>query len=183
MTMQLPELMGQPVRQIAYFVPDVRAAALAHAKAFGSGPYFVADNIPLATTLHRGREAVFDHSSAYGQWGEMMVEFMQQNNPGPSVLHDMYPEGSGRQGLHHLAILVDNLDRAEKALNDAGFPTALRASMTDGFTFLMIDTVAVLGHMIELYEKAPRMIGFYDFVRDAAKDFDGKDIIRNITVS
>jgi hypothetical protein len=72
----------RPVRQLAYFCADVREAALAHHRGFGSGPYFVADNIPLAGSVHRGQPHGFDHSSAYGQWGEVMIEFVQQNNPG-----------------------------------------------------------------------------------------------------
>ncbi|MFD2136543.1 hypothetical protein ACFSLT_18030 [Novosphingobium resinovorum] len=86
-----------PIRQIAYFVPDVRAAARAHSAAFGSGPYYVADHIALTRAVHRGVERELDHSSAYGQWGEVMIEFCQQNNPGPSAFHDLYPEGSGRR--------------------------------------------------------------------------------------
>ena len=65
-----------PVRQIAYFVADVRASAAAHAQQFGSGPYFVSEHIPLARSLHRGVERSLDHSSAYGQWGDVMVELV-----------------------------------------------------------------------------------------------------------
>ena len=79
--------MALPIRQIAYFVPDVRVAAARHAALFGSGPYFVAEHIPLRKALYRGREGRRDHRSAYGQWGELMVECVQQNNPGPSAFH------------------------------------------------------------------------------------------------
>lgn len=61
--------MSLPIRQVAYFCADVRQAALAHHRQFGSGPYFVVDNIPLRQSIHRGVEALFDHSSAYGQRG------------------------------------------------------------------------------------------------------------------
>ena len=33
--------------QIAYFVPDVRAAALDHHRTYGSGPYYVIDKVDL----------------------------------------------------------------------------------------------------------------------------------------
>ena len=45
------------VRQVAYFVPDVVAAARRHASLFGSGPYYVAEHIPLTLCEHRGRPA------------------------------------------------------------------------------------------------------------------------------
>ena len=169
-----------PVRQIAYFVPDVRAAALDHHRRFGSGPYFVADNIPLRHSLHRGAPQPLDHSSAYGQWGGVMLEFVQQNNPGPSAFHDMYPEGSGRTGIHHVALFVDDVKEELARLNADGFETAFYGEMNDGFAFAFADTVAAYGHMLELYTPVPSLTGFYGMVARAAEGFDGTDPVRTI---
>lgn len=162
---------GMPVRQIAYFVPDVRVAALRHSALFGSGPYFVAENIPLTRAVHRGTPRLLDHSSAYGQWGDVMIEFCQQNNPGPSAFHDLYPEGSGRTGLHHVALFVDDLDASAAEFAAFGHEVALDAEMSDGFRYLFIDAVGKYGHMLELYRPTETLIGFYRTVREAAGDF------------
>lgn len=176
-----------PIRQVAYFCADVRAAALAHHAAFGSGPFFVADHIPLARAVHRGVERLLDHSSAYGQWGEVMVEFVAQNNPGPSPFHDLYPEGSGRFGLHHVALFVDDVDAALADFAARGAPCALRAEMTDGFVFAFADTTATLGHMTELYAPVPVLTGFYAMVADAARawaaDPAGREVLTTITMT
>jgi hypothetical protein len=172
-----------PIRQVAYFVADSRRAALAHSRLYGSGPYFVAEHIPLRRAVHRGVERQLDHTSAYGQWGPVMVEFVQQNNPGPSCFHDLYPEGSGRSGIHHVALFVDEVGKSIAAFNADGYETALYAEMkSDGFVFAMIDTVAAFGHMIELYQPVPQLAGFYDFVRQAAEGFDGTDPVRTISL-
>jgi hypothetical protein len=171
-----------PVRQIAYFVADVRVAALQHQRRFGSGPFFVADHIPLRRSLHRGVERPLDHSSAYGQWGRVMIEFVQQNNPGASAFHDLYPEGGGRFGLHHLAIFVDDIHAAVARFNDDGCATALYAEMNDGFAFAMIDLVTEAGHMLELYEPRSQLTRFYDYVAQAADGFDGDDPVRTISM-
>lgn len=171
---------AQPIRQIAYFVPDIRAAALRHHALFGSGPYFLAENIPLKAAVHRGTPRPLDHSSAYGQWGDVMIEFVQQNNPGPSAFHDLHPEHSGREGIHHVAVFVDDVDQELERYRSAAFETALRAEMNDGFVFAFVDTVATLGHMIELYAPLPQLTGFYAMVADTAKSFDGVDVIRSI---
>ena len=42
----------------------------------------------------------------------------------------------------------------------------------------MVDTVALYGHMIELYAPTPTIMAFYDLVREQSKIFDGKDLIR-----
>ena len=172
--------MTLPIRQVAYFCADIRAAALAHHRQFGSGPYFVADNIPLAASVHRGVEQPFDHSSAYGQWGEVMIEFVQQNNPGPSAMRDLYPEGSGRWGLHHVALWVDDVDAAAARLAEEGFPTAQRSVMSDGFVFAFADTSAAYGHMTELYAPLPQLTEFYALVAEAARSYRGGDIIQTV---
>jgi hypothetical protein len=170
---------GLPVRQLAYFVKDVRAAARRHHTLFGSGPFLVADHIATPVARHRGRHATLDHSAAYGQWGPVMVEFVQQNNPGPSAFHDLYPEGSGREGLHHVALFVDDLAAAIAGWEAAGHACALYAEMASGFPFAMIDTVAAYGHMIELYEPAPSLTGFYAEVARIAGS--GGDPVRTIS--
>jgi hypothetical protein len=162
-------LTGLPIRQVAYFCADVRAAALAHNAAFGSGPFFVADNIPVARAVHRGTERMLDHTSAYGQWGDVMIEFVAQNNPGPSPFHDLYPEGSGRYGLHHVAVFVGDVDAALADFAAKGAPCAMRAEMNDGFVFAFADTSSALGHMTELYAPTPGLTGFYAMVADAAR--------------
>jgi hypothetical protein len=168
-----------PIRQIAYFVPDVREAALEHSRIFGSGPYFVRDSIALRMCRHRGQDARLDHSSAYGQWGGVMVEFVQQNNAGASVFHDLYPEGSGRSGLHHVALFAPDMAGAIAAYEAAGHPLALYAETAEGgLPFAMIDAVAAYGHMIELYPPLPALVGFYAMVEAAAADFDGRDVLR-----
>lgn len=112
-----------------------------------------------------------------------MIEFVQQNSRGPSVFHDLYPEGTGRHGLHHVALFVDDVDAEAARLAGQGFPTAFRAEMNDGFVFAFADTSSVYGHMIELYAPVPALARFYRMVARAAQDFDGSDIIVPISLS
>ncbi len=170
---------GLPIRQIAYFTPDIRAAAIAHAAHFGSGPYFIAENVPLSLCRHRGAPAQLDHSSAYGQWGEVMIEFVQQNNKGASVFRDLYPEG--RAGLHHVALFVDDLDAAIAAHERAGFQEALYAEIGGGAVrFAMMDATAQFGHFIELYEPSAPILALYARVRDAARASDDGPVLRTV---
>lgn len=178
MTVSIPQA---PIRQIAYFVPDVVAAAKAHRASFGSGPYYVAEHIPLTLSLHRGQPVDLDHSSAYGQWGDVMVEFVQQNNGAPSVFRDMYPDGG--QGMHHVALIVDDMRAAMRGFEAAGHEAALYAEVAPGVGFAMMDCVATLGHYVELYEPTPQLLAVYDLVRSSAQDFDGNDPIRYFNVA
>lgn len=168
------------VRQLAYAVQNVEAAALAHHRRFGSGPFLVLRHIALISSTYRGVEQPFDHSSAYGQWGGIMVELVQQHNPEPSAVHDMYPHGSGREGLHHAALFVDDLQAAIVRFEAEGMPLAQLSVTQTGTAFAFIDAREQMGHMLELYEPTPQLTGFYDFVAKAARDWDGCEPVRII---
>lgn len=171
---------GLPVRQLAYKVNDLEAAARAHHRLYGSGPFFVLRHIALSSSQHRGVERPFDHSSAYGQWGSVMVELVVQHNPDPSALHEMFPHGSGREGLHHAALFVDDLEAAIAGFAAEGAPLAQLSVTQTGTAFAFVDARTQLGHMLELYEPTEQLTGFYDVVAAAARGWDGSDLIREL---
>ncbi len=176
----MPEMLGLPVRQVAYFVPEIEAAARAHSAQFGSGPFFILRHVALAKNAHRGIPQRFDHSSAYGQWGDVMIEFVQQHGDEPSAMHDLFPAGSGRYGLHHMAVFVDDLDADIADFEAAGFPLAQLSETPDGMRFAFVDAASTIGHMIELYEPSDALTGFYTFVKDAAQGWDGAKPVREL---
>ena len=174
--MALPPL--KPV-QIAYHVPDPEAAAHRYAEQFGWGPFFLLEHIPLASCLYRGRPGTFDHSSAYGQAGELMIELITQHGEARSALRDMY--AAGESGIHHVACFVPDLASALTEFRARGVEIALEARTTGGVDFAMVDTRADMGHMFELYEPRAELQRFYDFVRRKAQGWDGSEPLRKLT--
>jgi catechol 2,3-dioxygenase-like lactoylglutathione lyase family enzyme len=168
--------LGAPV-QIAYAVPDARAAAAQWVDQFGAGPFFVRPHIRVGEVVYRGQPSIFDHTSAYGQWGSLMVELVQDHGTAPSVVRERYaPDESG---LHHLAFIVADLDDVTDRLVAGGHPLVMTAR-TSNTRFHFIDAVATVGHMIELYEDSDRVRAFYEMVRAAAEVWDGSDPIREL---
>lgn len=165
-------------RQMAYVVPDVREAALRHCELFGSGPYFVVDHVPFRTSIYRGKPAEFAHSIAIGQWGDMQIEFMQRDDDRPSVLTDVLEITGGNSATHHKAIIIPEPRAAAEAFERAGYPIAWTGIMEVGIEIFMIDTLALYGHMIELYAPSTEVETFYAMVKDAAVGFDGTDPLR-----
>ncbi len=164
--------MSGPV-QLAYAVDDVRQAAAGWAPV-GVGPFFVMDHIELGATRINGTPATFDHSSAYGWWGEVMFELICQ--------HDT-PRGDrivGSAGLHHIAHFVDDLDAVSTGLIRDGHAEVLRAETSSGMGFAFHDGGAARGHFIEIYEGVPQLLAFYDMVRDASINWDGSDPVRTL---
>ena len=171
----MDSLLGPPV-QIAYAVDDLDAAAAEWSARFGAGPFFVREHITVSDVRYRGAPGSFDHSSAYGQWGDVMVELVKDHTIGPSPVADVV--GAGGSGLHHLAYFVDDLATAQSALVQLGWPEALWAQTPSGVAFAFHDATATLGHMVELYEGTPGLRGFYAMVRGAALGWDGTDPVR-----
>jgi hypothetical protein len=173
-------LTGQPVRQIAYYVDDIRAAAARHVATFGSGPFFVMDLPPLPA-VYRGQPIVLDQPAAVGQWGHMQVELIQENGDGPSILHELYPRATGRYGLHHMAIFVDDLETAVTHCARQGLKEVMRVTPPGlDMSAVFIDAVATHGHFFELYEPIPALVALYAHVAAAAVDFDRSDPVRTI---
>ncbi len=167
------------VVQIAYLVNDIRASALKAVERYGAGPFFINENIELSWAEHRGEPANFIHSSAYGQWGPLMIEFVQQEDDSTNTPYrDLFQKGE--EGLHHMAIVVDDMDEAINHFESQGMPLATRAkTLQGGADFGFIDATKSLGHMIEIYPDAPGLRDFYDRIKQASVDWDGDNPLRS----
>ena len=164
-------MLSGPV-QMAYAVDDVHGAAAGWALA-GVGPFFVIEHIELQHVRINGAPATFDHSSAYGWWGDVMFELICQHDDGSGIDPIV-----GVGGLHHVAHFVDDLDAASSGLIRDGHAEVLRAETSGGNGFALHDGGAARGHLIEIYEPTERLKGFYDMVRNASVDWDGADPVR-----
>lgn len=169
--------LGRPV-QIAYAVPDAALFAARWAATTGAGPFFVRPHIEVVDVTYRGEPGVFDHTSAYGQWGPLMLELVEVHSPAPNVVTDVL--GDRPSGLHHLAFWVDDLDSAIATLARRGHPEALRARTPGGVEFRFVDATEHLGHMLELYEPTDRLRRFYAMVADASHGWNGDDPVREL---
>lgn len=172
--MSLWSLLRGPV-QIAYAVDDVIGAAES-CVARGAGPFFVRHHIDVTNSRVHGRTVHFDHSSAYGQWGNVMVELLCEHHADPEPGERVQRVGP-LTGLHHMAFFVDDVSTAQDALVEHGWAEALYAE-AGNTQFAMHDATAELGHLVEIYRDSGGLVQFYDMVRAAATDWDGSDPIR-----
>jgi hypothetical protein len=164
--------------QIAYHVPDPEAAAAQFAARLGWGPFFYLEHIALASCRYRGAPASFDHSSAYGQAGEIMVELITQHDDSSSVLRELFDRSS--TGIHHVAHFVPSLETTLAEARAERIEVALEACTVTGTAFAMLDCCEAQGHMIELYEGRDELLKFYRYVRQAAESWDGSRPLRRL---
>jgi len=166
--------------QLAYAVNDVDTAALRFSQRTGAGPFFIARHIELARVDHLGVPAVFDHSSAYGQWGPVMVELVQLHRVGPEPLR--LAVGETPSGVHHVAWIVADSAAEGARLGAEGWPEVMAATTASGLHFSFHDARRDLGHLIELYEPTEAVRSLYALVAAAAEAWDGDGPVRELTL-
>jgi hypothetical protein len=77
--------------------------------------------------------------------------------------------------------MVDDLPTAYAHFDAAGIPLATRSMTRTGTEFSFLDATAKLGHFIEVYERSESLLGFYEFIRSQATDWDGREPVRDFT--
>ena len=107
-------LIRYPIVQHAWFVNDIDEACRKWNMTTGAGPFFVTRGHWGDRHLYRGEEMTVPLDYGFGYHGDTHVQFIQQNEEGPSIYRDMY--GAGEEGFHHIGMLVPD-DDIEKELS------------------------------------------------------------------
>ena len=165
------------VVQIAYAVEDVRSAAQSFAERVGAGPFFVRHHDLPRRVDHRGQPGSFDHSSAYGQWGDVQVELVQIHGAEPAGLADIVQRSSG---IHHVATFVASIDDEQRRLSQLGWPAVMTAETASGLRYAFHDARDQLGHMVEIYEPSRGLLALYAMVAAASSGWQGEEPVRTL---
>jgi hypothetical protein len=148
------------------------------ARAHGAGPFFAMEHIPFDQVSYEGGPARYDHSSAFGRWGPMIVELSQ--------VHDAQPDGLRRRlvapggGVGHVGWLADSLERETARLEGLGL-TAFHAGRSGPASAVWFDGSPLLGHPVEVLQRRDELLRFYELVRTAGEGWDGADPYRPMT--
>ena len=117
--------------------------------------------------------AVYDHSSGVGAWGPILVELTQVHGAEPAGLGAALTAPAA--GVGHVAWLADDLEAETERLiasaacvrsTPAGPAPCRRCGSTAAASF---------GHPVEVLKRGPEVLGFYEHVRAAARDWDGAE--------
>ena len=141
-------------------VAAVQAAGLGETLS-GAGPFTVLEHIAFDEVTFEGAPATYDHSSAFGAWGPILIELTQVHEVRPDGLaHALTPAGAG---VGHVAWLADDLEAEVARLQAAGmhvFHTGrsgpVSAAWLSGPPF---------GHPVEVLQRAPELLEFYASLR------------------
>jgi hypothetical protein len=155
---------------LAYGVDRLDEAIADAATRLGAGPFFVLRDVPLAA-IADGEPVAFEHSSAFGRWGDTFLELMQIDRCDRDRIHTPIP------GINHLAWAVPTLEAAGRELDGGGMPEILRAELGD-IAFVLHDAQEQFGHNVELHADSEGFRAFFRQIAEASESWDGRDPIR-----
>jgi hypothetical protein len=161
------------INHIGYYVEDLETACREHAALYGSGPFISMGEHTMKSVM-RGEEYAYTTKAAFGQYGNLQIEFIQVVSDNPSVYKEM-----GRYGLNHFSIWVDDLDVAIEQFENAGYETVMRIQPVGAGEVIYFDCVEKWGHYIEVSAPAEEM---YNYFKTAAEDWDGSEPYREFSL-
>ncbi len=167
-----------PVMQIA-FVPKDFDAALAHwTQVMGVGPFFLMEHIALEDLHYMGRPADTVFSLALAYWGDIQIELIRPETPGPSL----YSGRHGERGdtLHHSCILTDDIVAAKRIAEAAGATMLVEAKVGDTGAVFYCDTGGGPGSIVEVLQPATGMRDLFAMIKAASVGWDGSEPLRKL---
>jgi hypothetical protein len=141
------------IMQLAYVPADFDTTLKFWIETMGAGPFFALDHVKLGGLKYRGKPADVDFSMVIGYWGDIQIELIRQHNDAPSIYSTWRKEG--REGLHHVCILVDDLGVARKLCAETGATIAQGGKGTGGGEGMYAGTGGGPGTMAGSFARAP----------------------------
>ena len=141
------------VLQVCVVVEDIQKSMERYWEGYGIGPWDIYTFAPpglTEPTIH-GKSEPYTMKLATAQIGTVQWELIEPLT-GPSIYAEFLQEHG--EGLHHVAVLVDDYDQtvADLAKRDIGI---LMGGNWKGATYAYMDTEKDLGAILEIYKMPP----------------------------
>jgi hypothetical protein len=171
--------MTQPLytlRQLAYVVRDLDAALKYWTEVLKVGPFFKFEHLALENQRYRGGASNVDVTVALGNTGDVQIELIYCENDAPSVYKEFLD--AGREGVHHFGMMPVDYAATCAQYRAHGHEAAFECTV-GGAPLTYFDTVATVGHFIELWDNDQVFKDMFMVVENAAKGWDGSDPVRS----
>ena len=161
---------GHPF-QYAWHVPDLEKAIEYWANVIGVGPFFINDNVDSKTMegfKYRGGDGNLEMSVAWSQSKEGQIELIDVKSKEANVYHDLIPED--QVGFHHIGIWSDDYF-SDKAILAVNYENVMDMGTNSNICYF--DTSADSGNMLELIERNDGIVGLFEMIATASREWDG----------
>ena len=170
---------GQPERgiiQMAYVVPDIRAAMDQWTLDLHVGPWFLLDHFTGDDPEYRGAPSLAAVTLAMAFAGHMQIELLQPLDDHPSVYREAI--SAHGYGFHHYGVGSRDFDGDIGRYEARGYEVAFRAGVPTGGSVCYMDTKGALPGFVEIIEIGPVMESTFAAFYGASLGWDGSDPVR-----
>lgn len=162
--------------QLAFVPADIDRALDWWTGHMRAGPFFHLPHVALEDVRFRGAPTAPDFSLWLGYWGDMQVELIVQHDDARSIYAPGFPGVGDATRLHHVCLLVDDVAAALAAVGPAEM---LQEGIVPGG-----GAVAYVqppeGPILELLQPAPGTRELFAMMREAHRNWDGRDPVRSL---
>jgi Glyoxalase/Bleomycin resistance protein/Dioxygenase superfamily len=173
---------GQPaggIVQMAYTVPDMRAAIQHWTETLHIGPWFLFEHFTGEHATYRGQPSQADVAIAMAFAGHMNIELIQPNDDRPSVYREAI--AAHGHGFHHWGIGSDDVESDVERYLASGMEVAFRAGVPTGGDVVYLDPHGTVPGFVELIPTTPLMEEVFGRFHRASIQWDGGEPIRSFT--
>jgi catechol 2,3-dioxygenase-like lactoylglutathione lyase family enzyme len=150
------------IHHVGYVVEDLQAGIDRFVRDFDAGPFSVMEHIPFDEVTFDGGDAVYDHSSAFGRWGPIIVELTQVHDAQPAGLRAALTRPGG--GVGHVAWLAEDLAAETARLQAAGL-RPFHTGRSGPVSAVWFHGGELFGHPVEVLQWCDELRGFYASLR------------------
>ena len=136
--------------QVGIVVRDLDESLKHYKNLLGIGSWEVVKvNSSTHQFTYHGKPVEHSFRAAFTMLGHLMIELLEPLE-GDGIYRDFLNEHG--EGIHHLGhVRVDDLDKAVRELEEAGFPCIeTGGDRTDFHSWAYVDTTSALGYILEL---------------------------------
>jgi hypothetical protein len=166
-------------RQVGYVVKDIEKAMELWSTKLGVGPWFYKREVGTTEFRYHGKESPLpDLSIALAYSGEMQIELIQQRNDAPSLYRDTL-ERNGEVAQHIAYWTYTDFDVWCERLSKDGFLEGHAGRMgAKRGRFAYFIHPELPSAMIELSESTGGKGEYFEKIKQASLNWDGRDPIR-----
>jgi hypothetical protein len=162
---------------ISWNVDNLESAAAFFARTLGAGPFFSIENVVFdRLAWHQPSSPVWNHSTALGAWGDMVIEIQEMHEIKPQELAQGL--SAARNSVNHIGYAAGDYRAESDRLSELGMPRFLDAKTGEIEEYY--HWAPELGLAIEVHKDTDFIRNTHIALRQAAKDWDGKDPLRPV---
>ena len=138
--------------QVAYVVPDLKAAIGFFKEKLGVPAFLVKEDVQIQDQTYLGKPGDYRQSIAFGFAGRVQIELIQPLSGTSS--YSEYLKQNPKGGVQHFGIMVEDYDAAVADMKERGF-TLVQSGRNGETKFAYFDTDGLIGTLTELVNLAP----------------------------